>query len=112
MRPAMFGNYFLPLTIGAPDMAIPRLNNLSFWLFFAGAALLACALFVGTLRLMSTVPRFALVFPASVRPAETCGLPQSRQRAHRPNVVSARRETDLRSFDLRHSCRQSNSAMD
>ncbi len=67
MRPAMFGNYFLPLTIGAPDMAIPRLNNLSFWLFFAGAALLACALFVGTLRLMSTVPRFALVFPASVR---------------------------------------------
>jgi cytochrome c oxidase subunit 1 len=27
-----FGNFFLPLMIGAPDMAYPRLNNLSFWL--------------------------------------------------------------------------------
>jgi heme/copper-type cytochrome/quinol oxidase subunit 1 len=25
-----FGNYFLPLLIGAPDMAYPRLNNISF----------------------------------------------------------------------------------
>jgi len=25
-----FGNYFLPLEIGSPDMAFPRLNNLSF----------------------------------------------------------------------------------
>jgi cytochrome c oxidase subunit I len=27
-----FGNYFLPLQIGAPEMAFPRLNMLSFWL--------------------------------------------------------------------------------
>lgn len=27
-----FGNYFLPILIGAPDMAYPRLNNISFWL--------------------------------------------------------------------------------
>ena len=27
-----FGNYFLPLMIGAPDMSFPRLNNISFWL--------------------------------------------------------------------------------
>ena len=27
-----FGNCFIPLMIGAPDMALPRLNNLSFWL--------------------------------------------------------------------------------
>jgi Cytochrome C and Quinol oxidase polypeptide I len=33
--------------IGALDMAFPRLNNLSFWLFLAGAALLTCSLFVG-----------------------------------------------------------------
>jgi cytochrome c oxidase subunit I len=26
-----FGNYFLPLQIGAPEMAFPRLNMLSFW---------------------------------------------------------------------------------
>ena len=27
-----FGNWFVPILIGSPDMAFPRLNNLSFWL--------------------------------------------------------------------------------
>lgn len=27
-----FGNFFVPILIGAPEMAFPRLNNLSFWL--------------------------------------------------------------------------------
>ena len=27
-----FGNWFVPIIIGAPDIAFPRLNNLSFWL--------------------------------------------------------------------------------
>jgi heme/copper-type cytochrome/quinol oxidase subunit 1 len=26
-----FGNWLVPLMIGAPDMAFPRLNNVSFW---------------------------------------------------------------------------------
>ena len=29
-----FGNYFLPIQIGAPDTAFPRLNMLSFWVTF------------------------------------------------------------------------------
>lgn len=29
-----FGNWFVPLMIGAPDMAYPRLNNLSLWLLY------------------------------------------------------------------------------
>jgi cytochrome c oxidase subunit I len=33
---AGFGNYFLPLMIGARDMAFPKLNALSFWLLLAG----------------------------------------------------------------------------
>jgi len=33
---AGFGNYFVPLMIGARDVAFPRLNALSFWLFLAG----------------------------------------------------------------------------
>ena len=27
-----YGNWFVPILIGTPDMAFPRLNNLSFWL--------------------------------------------------------------------------------
>jgi cytochrome c oxidase subunit I len=33
---AGFANYFVPLMIGARDMAFPRLNALSFWLLFFG----------------------------------------------------------------------------
>ena len=34
IMPAFVGlvNWMLPAQIGAPDMALPRLNNLSFWL--------------------------------------------------------------------------------
>jgi heme/copper-type cytochrome/quinol oxidase subunit 1 len=35
-----FGNWFLPLIIGAPDIAYPRLNNLSFWLLIPSILLL------------------------------------------------------------------------
>ena len=31
-----FGNYFLPIQIGAEDMAFPYLNMLSFWVTFVG----------------------------------------------------------------------------
>src|SRR2546430_14468667 len=40
-----FANYIVPLQIGAPDVAFPRLNNLSYWLFtFGGLLLLASIL--------------------------------------------------------------------
>ena len=40
-----FANVVLPLQIGAPDVAFPRLNALSFWLFVFGA-LIALAGFI------------------------------------------------------------------
>ncbi|MCV7069878.1 cbb3-type cytochrome c oxidase subunit I, partial [Mycobacterium rufum] len=40
-----FANLVLPLQIGAPDVAFPRLNALSFWLFLFGA-LIALAGFI------------------------------------------------------------------
>ncbi len=41
-----FGNYFLPIQIGAEDMAFPRLNMLSFWVTFVGMAVLLATFFV------------------------------------------------------------------
>ncbi len=42
---AGFGNYFVPLMIGARDMAFPRLNALSFWLLLTGGVVFYCTLF-------------------------------------------------------------------
>jgi cytochrome c oxidase subunit 1 len=41
-----FGNYFLPIQIGARDMAFPVLNMLSFWTTFAALVVMVAALFV------------------------------------------------------------------
>ena len=40
-----FGNYFLPIQIGADDMAFPVLNMLSFWVTFVGLVVLVAAIF-------------------------------------------------------------------
>ncbi len=40
---AGFGNYFVPLMIGARDMAFPKLNALSYWLFLFGGVVLLCS---------------------------------------------------------------------
>src|SRR5487761_1137746 len=42
-----FGNWFVPLMIGSPDMAFPRLNNVSFWLLVPSFLLLAASTMVG-----------------------------------------------------------------
>ncbi len=41
-----FGNYFLPIQIGAADMAFPTLNMLSFWFTFLSLVVLMAAFFV------------------------------------------------------------------
>jgi cytochrome c oxidase subunit 1 len=44
---AVFGNFFLPIMIGARDVAFPRLNLLSWYFFIAGALLAILSLFLG-----------------------------------------------------------------
>ena len=43
-----FGNYLVPLMIGARDMAFPRLNALCFWLFLGSGFFIYASLFLGT----------------------------------------------------------------
>jgi len=40
-----FGNYFLPIQIGADDMAFPVLNMMSFWVTFIGFVVILAAIF-------------------------------------------------------------------
>src|ERR1700683_770094 len=43
---AGFGNYFLPIQIGAEDMAFPRFNMMSFWTTFVAFLVMMAAFFV------------------------------------------------------------------
>ncbi|RJQ57260.1 MAG: cytochrome c oxidase subunit I [Stygiobacter sp.] len=44
--PAVFGNFFLPIQIGARDVAFPRLNLLSWYVYVVGAILALVSLFL------------------------------------------------------------------
>ncbi len=41
-----FANYFIPLKIGAPEMAFPRLNALSYWLYLVAGLIMVASFFV------------------------------------------------------------------
>ncbi len=43
---AVFGNFLIPLMLGARDMAFPRLNMLSVWIFFLASVVLFASFFV------------------------------------------------------------------
>jgi cytochrome c oxidase subunit I len=44
--PAVFGNFFLPIIIGAKDVAFPRLNLLSWWLYVVGGILVITSILI------------------------------------------------------------------
>jgi len=44
---AAFGNYFLPLQVGARDVAFPRINAFGFWSFLMGALFVNASWFLG-----------------------------------------------------------------
>jgi cytochrome c oxidase subunit 1 len=70
--PAIFGNFFLPLQIGARDVAFPRLNLLSYYLYVTGAilALLAVLLPGGAID-----TGWTFYVPYSVRSTTNISLP-------------------------------------
>ncbi len=71
IMPGMVGlaNWLIPMMIGAPDMALPRMNNWSFWILpFAGTLLLS------TLFMKGGGPAFGWTFYA---PLSTTFAPES-----------------------------------
>lgn len=64
-----FANWLVPMMVGAPDMALPRMNNWSFWILpFAGVLL------ISTLFMEGGGPAFGWTFYA---PLSTTYAPQS-----------------------------------
>jgi cytochrome c oxidase subunit I len=43
---AAFGNFVVPLQIGAPDMTFPKVNAASYWAFFVGGIIMMVSFFV------------------------------------------------------------------
>ncbi len=41
-----FGNYVMPLQIGAPDMSFPKINMMSYWVYAAGGVVMLASFFV------------------------------------------------------------------
>ena len=46
--PAIFGNFILPLQLGAEDVAFPKLNLASWYVYMAGAVIALTSLFAGS----------------------------------------------------------------
>ena len=75
---AGFANYLVPLLIGARDVAFPRLNALSYWLFLFGGLVLMLSFFAegGAGRGRLDVIRAALDRTPRAT-ARTCGSSRS-----------------------------------
>ena len=56
---AAFGNYFLPIQVGAEDMPFPRFNMMSFWVTFTAFIVLMASFFVGDGPTLGDGPQYA-----------------------------------------------------
>jgi cytochrome c oxidase subunit 1 len=67
--PSAFGNFLIPLMIGARDVAFPRLNLASYWIFVTGAIVVLVALIAGG---VDTGWTFYAPYSAATQTAATC----------------------------------------
>ena len=70
--PVAFGNIFLPILIGAQDVAFPKINRLSWWLYVTGALIVMLSLFIKELRPIRDGPSMP---PTASGPRPTSRLP-------------------------------------
>jgi cytochrome c oxidase subunit 1 len=88
-----FGNYIVPLMIGARDMAFPRLNLLGYWFFVSGAFILAFSLVIGQ---APNVGWFAYAPLTEATPACLGGVHVSAHRRRPPQPRVAHRAASRR----------------
>lgn len=69
MIPAAIGNFILPIILGAKDVAFPRLNLLSYYIFIAGAMLA-----LGTLFLNGVDTGWTFYTPYSIKTGSSASL--------------------------------------
>ncbi len=82
---AAFMNYLLPLMIGARDVAFPRLNALSYWIFLFGGIFL----YSGILFSAVSPPTGVQAVPGNIDPADQTllgGLPDGGWFLYQPNA--------------------------
>ena len=97
---AAFGNYIVPLQIGARDMAFPRLNAASFWLLLFGGLLLYSSFLFGggARRRLDRLPaaigdlaraRRGLLDPRPARADDLLGAGRDQLHLHHPPHAGA-----------------------
>ena len=81
--PAVLGNFLIPPMIGAKDLAFPRINLLSLYIYWIGGIFTLYAMIVGRRRhrldLLHAVQRDRRRTPTSCRSRSACSSPGSRR---------------------------------
>ena len=94
---AGFGNYLVPLMIGARDMAFPRLNALSYWLYLLGGVVLLLSFFATDGAARGGWTMLPAELDAAHRPATARTSGSSRCTSSRSRRSSARSTSSSRS---------------
>ena len=84
--PAILGNFVLPMMLGAKDVAFPRLNLLSFWVYFTGLLFLVYILISGIVHVI--YPKVTFPGGFGLDTGWTLYTPYSSSRAE-GNVIAA-----------------------
>ena len=92
MTTGAFGNYLVPLMIGARDMAFPRLNALSYWLFLGSGLFIYSASSSGSAPNAGWFDYVPLALQA-LRPRAEHRLLRARADLQRHRVDGRRRST-------------------